>query len=77
MIQRGFQPRRKLWSDSDSGFRLFAIMDKLESRESVRWKETHIPAGRRTSGPGRVEVNESERGIVPVRPAARQHVSDV
>lgn len=68
MIQRSFQPRRKLQSDSDSDSDsgLFVIKDKLEARESVWWKETHIPVWRQTSEAGRVEVSESKGGIAHV-----------
>lgn len=75
MIQRSFQPRRKLQSDSDSDSGLFVIKDKLEARESVWWKETHIPVGRQTSEAGRVEVSESKGGTAHIWPAARRHAS--
>lgn len=75
MIQRSFQPRRKLQSDSDSDSGLFVIKDKLEARELVWWKETHIPAGRQTSEAGRVEVSQSKGGSAHIWPAARRHAS--
>lgn len=42
-------------------------INRLEAREPVRWKETRIPAGRRTSEPGRVEVNEPGETRRPAR----------
>lgn len=61
--ETSFQPRRKLWSDSDCGFSLFAIMDKQTGSQRVGLVEgdTHS-CGRRTSEPGRVEVNETVGG---------------
>lgn len=53
---------------------LFAIRDKQSGglRVGLWWKETHIPAGRRTSEPGHVEVNaprlETTQAFEPGRP---------
>lgn len=45
-------------------------INRLEAREPVWWKETHIPAGRRTSETGRVEVNEPGETRRPAQPEA-------
>lgn len=49
--------------------------NRLEAREPVWWKETHIPYGRRTREAGRVEVNEPGETSRRPRPEACELVS--
>lgn len=81
MIQRRWA-RWVLSHDGSCGATLTAAsvclqlwINRLEARELVWRKETHIPAGRRTWEPGLVKESEPKTGGVPIRPEACEHVS--